>query len=131
MDDLKRLIYDKGFTIKTLAKRMGCATSTIGKIINHPRERMKQTDTFFKMARALGITESELRKMSNNPIKRNHPIVEILSERNLSMMEFAQQSGVAYDTIIGITSGRVTNPHLSTLEYIAEELGVPVERIMG
>ena len=131
MNELKALIYKNGYSIESFARRIGVASSTISRIVNHPGANKRQSDTFFRIARALKVSENEVRRMTGNELERDHPLISAISEKGMSIQEFAEWSGVAYYTIIGIVSRRVPNPHRSTMEYMADMLDVPVERILA
>lgn len=129
MNELKQLIYEKGYTIESLSRRIGVNSGTVSRIINHPKENKRQSDTFFKIARALKVTETEVRRMTGNELERDHPLISAIADKGMTLQEFAEWSGVAYYTIIGIVSRRVPNPHESTMQYMADMLDVPMERI--
>ena len=129
MNELKQLIYEKGYTIESLSRRIGVNSGTVSRIINHPKENKRQSNTFFKIARALKVTETEVRRMTGNELERDHPLISAIAEKGMTLQEFAEWSGVAYYTIIGIVSRRVPNPQERTMQYMADMLDVPVERI--
>ena len=62
--------------------------------------------------------------MSTNNIKK------IRNEKNLSLQELADLSGVAKSTIYDAESGKV-NPTMNTLGKIASALNVPISELLG
>lgn len=129
-NELKELIKERGFTMGSLSKRTGISTQTIATYINHPKPSKKQTGSFTKLARALGVTEQDVRRMTGNELEKKHPILDVLNEKGMTMLQFAQESGVPYGTLRGIVSGNVKNPRRDTIGYIADTLDVDVERII-
>jgi len=51
-------------------------------------------------------------------------------KKKLTQEELAIKSGVSYTTLIKIERGSVKNPTISTIEKIADALGVSIDRLV-
>lgn len=128
-NEMRQLMKAKGFTLNTLAQRTGLDRQTIARYMNHPKPSKKQRDSFVKLARALGTTEAEIRRMTGHELQKQHPILDVLNERQMTMLEFSEESGVPYETLRGIITGKVKKPRPETISYIADMLEVDEGRL--
>lgn len=58
-------------------------------------------------------------------------ILSLLNERGWTIAELSKRSGVPIDTIKNITSGKITDPRLSTLEALADAFGISINCLIG
>ena len=52
-----------------------------------------------------------------------------LKERGWTVREFQRRSGVPYDTLYNLVSGRRKDPHLSIITKLARTLGVSIDSL--
>ncbi|MBR2654005.1 MAG: helix-turn-helix domain-containing protein [Lachnospiraceae bacterium] len=129
MNELKKLMEQKGYDIGTLARAVGCQRWTLSNILNKPKPRVNQTSTYFSIARVLETTEEEVRRISGNPLMKQHPLIRAISMKGLTVREFSIKTGVPYETLIGIISGRVKKPSMGTLYMLGDLLDVDPESL--
>jgi transcriptional regulator with XRE-family HTH domain len=69
------------------------------------------------------------RHLQRNELGRR--IERLAARRNIQLDEIAEASGVRLPTLYRISTGRISDPKLSTLQAIAGALGVPVSRLIA
>lgn len=58
-------------------------------------------------------------------------IATLLNERGWTIAELSKQSGLSIDTIKNITSGKITDPRLSTLEALSNAFNLSINCLIG
>lgn len=130
MNELKKLIYSKGMTLGAVCERAGIGRWTLWNIMNRPREYSKYTDTFNRIGNVLGMKGEDVREISGNSLsKHDHPLCREMMEQNVTMADFCREHDIPYDTVRQIVNRRYNSTEQYTNEWIAKELGVPVERV--
>jgi transcriptional regulator with XRE-family HTH domain len=69
------------------------------------------------------------RHLERNELGRR--IERLAARRHKHLDEIAEASGVSLETIYRISTGRITDPRVSTLSALAEALGVPVTKLIA
>lgn len=61
----------------------------------------------------------------------NTKLKSVREAKGMSQFKLSAESGVAQGYISSLEAGEKTNPSLSTLQRLAEALGVPVTELLG
>lgn len=131
MNELQRLIYNRGMTLGTVCERAGICRKTLWTVMNRPKEFAHYTDTFNRIGDVLGMKGEEIRELSGNSLAgHDHPICREMMEQNITTAQFCREHGIPYATVQHIVKHRYEKLQRFTEEWIAKELGVPVERII-
>jgi|APGre2960657373_1045057.scaffolds.fasta_scaffold277375_1 transcriptional regulator with XRE-family HTH domain len=69
------------------------------------------------------------RHLERNELGRR--IERLAARRHKHLDEIAEASGVSLETIYRISTGRISDPRVSTLSALAEALGVPVSKLIA
>ena len=62
-------------------------------------------------------------------MERKHPLRIAREERNLTLNELAEKSGVSAVSITNIEHGKITNPRLSTKQALSKALLIPIPKL--
>lgn len=128
---LKEMIKHEGYTNREFCQIARISEYTLYKMMKGNYTTYRQTDTFFRVARILGITEKELRMMTRIKNSNTHPLKQAIEEKGMTMRDFCFVHDLPYETVIGIVSGKVRKPRVDTLVWLADALQMPVERLHG
>jgi transcriptional regulator with XRE-family HTH domain len=71
------------------------------------------------------------KKMHSRPWRANGPAIRYYRARaHLTLKQVAEITGVSFTTISRIETGAVQSPRFSTMEAIADALGVEVDQLL-
>lgn len=128
-EKIRALREERGYTLQDLARRANLSLSYLSEIERgSKRPSLKTVD---KLATALNVPKTQLIEgdVTGSGLSLGDKIRLMRGEKNLSLQELANRSGISLSYLSEIERGTVY-PALRTLKRIAEALGVPPAFIM-
>lgn len=129
-EEIRALRGERGYTLQELARRANLSLSYLSEIERGSKQPSLRA--IEKIARALNVSRSRL--VQEDPPAAGLLLGErlrlIRCNKKLSVHELAARAGISVSYLGEIERGAVY-PSLNTLKRLAEELGVPVNALLG
>lgn len=129
-EQIRALREERGYTLQDLSRRANLSLSYLSEIERgSKRPSLKTID---KLASALNVAKTQLIEgdLTDTGLSLGDKIRLMRAEKNMSLQELAQKSGISLSYLSEIERGTVY-PALSTLKRVAEGLEVPATTLMG
>ncbi|BAF59252.1 MAG: helix-turn-helix domain-containing protein [Pelotomaculum sp.] len=129
-EQIRALREERGYTLQDLARRTNLSLSYLSEIERgSKRPSLKTID---KLAAALNVAKAQLIKgdVTDSGLSLGDKIRMLRAEKNMSLQELAQASGISLSYLSEIERGTVY-PALTTLKRIAAGLSVPPAALIG